>query len=93
MHRLIMKSAAYQRDSLAHSHQSDLDPENRYLWRQNRRRLEVEPMRDALLQAGRMLDLRNGDALTEAIKGNKSYYNGKDEIFKSPRAFSLFCQC
>ena len=41
-------------------------------------------MRDALLQAGRMLDLRNGDALTEAIKGNKSYYSGKDEIFNSP---------
>ena len=84
MHRLIMKSTAYQRDSFAHSHQSDLDPENRYLWRQNRRRLEGEPMRDALLQAGRMLDLRNGDALTEAIKGNKSYYSGKDEIFNSP---------
>jgi hypothetical protein len=84
MHRLMMKSAAYQRASINNSQQMSLDSENRYLWRQNRRRLEVEPMRDALLQAGRMLDVRYGDALTAAIKDNTSYYRGKDEVFKTP---------
>jgi hypothetical protein len=84
MHRLIMKSKAYQRSSFLSTDQVNLDAENRYLWRQNRRRLEVEPMRDALLQVGHQLDVRDGDALTAAIKGNQSYYRGKDEVFKSP---------
>ncbi len=33
-----------------------IDPENRLLWRQNRRRLDVEAMRDAILSASGLLD-------------------------------------
>ena len=49
MHRLIMLSDAYRRDSrytsAAHRQQ---DPENRLLWRMNRRRLEGEAVWDSL---------------------------------------------
>ena len=84
MHRLMMKSDAYQRKSTADSQNLSLDPENHYMWRQNRRRLEVEPMRDALLQVGGMLDTRYGDALSAAIKESQTYYRGEDDVFESP---------
>lgn len=84
MHRLIMKSDAYQRTSIVPFSDDGFDAENRYLGRQNRKRLEVEPMRDALLHVGGLLDTRFGDALTEAIKETQSYYRGKDTVFDSP---------
>jgi hypothetical protein len=37
-----------------------LDPDNRLLWRMNRKRLEVEPWRDALLAVAGNLDRRQG---------------------------------
>jgi hypothetical protein len=55
LHRLIMSSAAYRQSSVspppsAAGHDPHLiDPENRLLWRFNLRRLEAEPIRDALL--------------------------------------------
>src|SRR5262249_11103223 len=36
------------------------DPENRWLWRHSRRRLEAEALRDALLHVAGALDLRMG---------------------------------
>lgn len=49
LHREIVLSAAYRQssgyDETAHGH----DPENRLLWRMNRRRLSVEMWRDAML--------------------------------------------
>ncbi|MGC3968856.1 MAG: PSD1 and planctomycete cytochrome C domain-containing protein [Pirellulales bacterium] len=62
MHRLMMLSQAYQQASLpptvAAGQKSPqmVDPENRLLWRMNRRRLELEPMRDTLLQVAGKLD-------------------------------------
>lgn len=57
MIRTIMLSRAY-RLSTAHD-EANLagDPENRLLWRANRRRLEVEAIRDAVLAIGGQLDL------------------------------------
>ncbi|MCA9060261.1 MAG: DUF1553 domain-containing protein, partial [Planctomycetaceae bacterium] len=50
LHREIMLSAAYRQSSQFRSTAFEQDPENRLLWRMNRRRLEVEPWRDALLE-------------------------------------------
>ena len=49
MHRLIMLSDAYRRDSryTTATHRQQ-DPENRFLWRMNRRRLEGEAVWDSL---------------------------------------------
>lgn len=57
VHRLIMTSSTYRMTSRVATY-TDRDPENRYLWRQNRRRLEIEPLRDAILAAGGSLDRR-----------------------------------
>lgn len=59
MHRLIMLSQTYRMSSRSTSY-SQQDPENKWLWRQHRRRLEVEPLRDAILQAGNSLDRQFG---------------------------------
>ena len=68
MHRLIMKSSAYQ---MASSHPNSggsssapdpaqLDPENRLLWRFNIQRLEAEQIRDALLHVSGTLSQEIG---------------------------------
>jgi len=56
LHRDIMLSATYQQSSSGASAANAVDPENRLLSRMNRRRLEVEPWRDALLAVTGRLD-------------------------------------
>jgi len=58
LHRLIMLSATYQQTSnvVLSETQAKLDPDNRLLSYFNRRRLEAEVYRDALLAAGNDLD-------------------------------------
>lgn len=56
LHREIMLSATYQLSSQSLAENDGIDPENRLLWRANRRRLEVEPWRDALLAVSGELD-------------------------------------
>jgi mono/diheme cytochrome c family protein len=56
LHREIMLSATYQLSSQKRAENDAIDPENRWLWRANRRRLEVEPWRDALLAVSGQLD-------------------------------------
>lgn len=51
LHRLIMTSATYQQSTANREQGRALDPQNELLWRMNRRRLEFEPMRDAMLLA------------------------------------------
>jgi hypothetical protein len=62
LHRLILLSATYRQ---AAGQGKDLpgarvDPENTLLWRMNSRRLELEPLRDALLAVAGRLDTRLG---------------------------------
>jgi hypothetical protein len=59
MHRLIMLSSTYRMTSRDSSHVTE-DPDNQFWWRQNRRRLEVEPLRDSILAVGDSLDRRLG---------------------------------
>jgi len=56
MHRLLMLSAAYRRSSEEDGEGRRVDPENRLLWRMNRRRLDFEATRDALLAVSGQLD-------------------------------------
>ena len=61
MHRLIMLSDTYQRDSrfTTASHQRR-DPSNRYLWRMNPGKLEGEMLWDAVHQVAGTLNLKMG---------------------------------
>ena len=56
MHRLILSSRSWQMASVPRLDYQELDPENRLLWRQNRRRLEAEAVRDSVLFTGGGLD-------------------------------------
>ncbi|MEQ1861262.1 MAG: PSD1 and planctomycete cytochrome C domain-containing protein [Chthoniobacteraceae bacterium] len=55
LHRYIMLSKVYQIRSYAVKSNEDIDPDNRYLWRANVRRLNFEAMRDSMLvMSGRL---------------------------------------
>ena len=60
LHRLIVISAAYRQASTAREDCAAIDADNQYLWRQNRRKLEAEGIRDAVLAAAGTLDLTMG---------------------------------
>src|SRR5262249_43404396 len=58
LHRLIMSSDAYQRESAFHNDRNlTIDGENRFLWRMNRRRLEGEALWDAMHTAAGTINL------------------------------------
>lgn len=54
LHRLILSSATYQQSSTAtrndnYEHAEHVDSDNRFLWRQNSRRIDAEAFRDTVL--------------------------------------------
>jgi hypothetical protein len=72
LHREIMLSATYQQSSRFDQHNYERDPDNKVLWRMNRRRLEVEAWRDALLAVADKLDPTVGGPSSElASPGNR----------------------
>ena len=54
--KALVCSRTYRQASTYHGEAHQTDPENRLLWRFHRQRLEVEPIRDALLSIGQRLD-------------------------------------
>ncbi len=60
LHRQIVLTAAYQRSSNADAESLKVDPENVYLGRGTRQRLEIEIYRDALLAVAGRLDVTLG---------------------------------
>ena len=63
MHRLMMLSSTYQMSTVFDQTSARVDPENTLLWRMNRRRLEAEAIRDAVMAVGEGLDLRMGGSM------------------------------
>ena len=60
MHRTLVLSSTYRMTSEANEDGNLVDPDNRLLWRHNRRRLEIEPLRDSLLSVADELDSQIG---------------------------------
>jgi hypothetical protein len=60
LHRLIVCSAVYRQSSRGNPACETIDADNRYLWRQNRRRLDAEAVRDSVLATAGALDRRMG---------------------------------
>ena len=61
MHRLILLSNTYQMTSrFANAEAARTDPENRMLWRMNRRRLEAESLWDSIHAVAGTLNLKMG---------------------------------
>jgi hypothetical protein len=65
LHRLMLLSSAYQQSSAHHARFAARDPANQWLWRMNRRRLDLEAMRDTLLALSGQLDLTLGGRAVE----------------------------
>jgi hypothetical protein len=60
LHREIMLTAAYRLSDDFSGRNYTVDPDNRLLWRYNRRRLDAESLRDSLLYVSGKLDLHAG---------------------------------
>jgi hypothetical protein len=60
LHRLIVSSAVYRQESHDDQSKSEIDADNSDLWRQNRRRLDAEAVRDSVLAVAGTLDRRMG---------------------------------
>ncbi len=56
LHRQILMSAVYRQSTSHDSADAARDPENRFLWRFQPRRLEGEAIRDAMLSVSGLLD-------------------------------------
>ncbi len=76
--RTIMLSSTYQQASNGSDAGEKSDPENRLVWKMNRRRLDFEATRDALLAAGGDMDLKIGgpsiDLLAQPFSRRRSVY-------------------
>jgi hypothetical protein len=60
LHRLIVTSSTYRQSCVGDAAFARMDSDNRFLWRMNRRKLEAEELRDAMLQVSAKLDLTMG---------------------------------
>ena len=71
LHRKIMLTAAYGLSDAPSEHNcSAEDPDNRLLWRYNRRRLDAESLRDSLLCVSGKLDVKEGGPAVHLDKEN-----------------------
>jgi hypothetical protein len=86
LHRLIVTSATY-RQAAAHA-DGELarrkDPENRWLWRMNVRRLDAEQIRDAMLALSGELDLTAGGPSVDLQQPRRSIYTRALRNTKDP---------
>ena len=84
LHRRIMISSTYQQSSDDRPGARALDPENALYWRANRRRLDFEAVRDALLAVSGQLDCRLGGPpmpeLTAPIARRRTVYGFVDRL-------------
>lgn len=65
LHRMILSSATYRQQSAHSTTNAAVDAQNRYLWRMNRRKLDAESVRDAILAISGTLDLTMGGPSVE----------------------------
>ncbi len=82
LHREILLSSTYRLGAGYDAANAAVDPGNLLHWRMNRRRLEVEPIRDALLHLAGTLDLTMGGRVDE--------YNQRGYVFSEGNTFGRF---
>ncbi|HEV3439097.1 MAG TPA: PSD1 and planctomycete cytochrome C domain-containing protein [Gemmata sp.] len=83
IHRLIVTSATYRQSSVANEAGRTKDAQARLLWRYTPRRIEAEPLRDAILFVSGKLDLRMGGPGFDLFESNSNYvkvYTPKKEF-------------
>jgi hypothetical protein len=83
VHRLIVLSSTYRQASAATAPGLGADAQGRLLWRYPPRRLEAEPLRDAILAVSGKLDPRMGGPGFDLFEPNSNYvkvYTPKKEF-------------
>ncbi len=103
LHRLIVTSHTYRLVSTSPTPEPASDPDNRFLWRFPRKRMEAEVVRDSLLHLAGTLDLTRGgppidnkDELT--TKRRSLYFTIYPEDGGTPKFLEIFdapdaCDC
>ena len=88
MHRLIVTSATYRQSSRSAGPGRTADPDNTLLWRQNRRRLDGEAIRDALLAvSGRLNRAMGGPSVFPELPPELTKLSSKGAVWPvSPKA-------
>jgi hypothetical protein len=93
LQRRIVLSRTYRLTSADWHQGGRIDPENRLLWRMNRKRLEWEPLRDALLAVSGRLEQTGGgrsvDLAADPRNGRRTVYGYVDR-FQLPDAWRAF---
>lgn len=76
MHRLILSSATYGQSAAEHDPVGlEKDPQNQWLWHQQRHRLGAEELRDSLLAvSGRLDRTLGGDSVADVLNPRRSLY-------------------
>jgi mono/diheme cytochrome c family protein len=86
--RDIVLSEVYLQRSNERPEASALDPDNALLWRANRRRMDFEAMRDAMLAISGQLDLTSGGRAVhlsaEPFSGRRTVYGFVDRVNLDP---------
>ena len=86
--RDIVTSAAFRQSAAVRRDAEKLDPENRWLWRANSRRLDFETFRDSLLVAAGSLDLKIGgppvQLLGDGVVPRRTLYGFIDRLDVAP---------
>lgn len=95
LHRQILLSSTYQQASLDRPECSKIDPENRLLWKYNRRHLDLEALRDSMLFVSGRLDTKFGgpplDLVKDAKNGRRTLYGivDRQDLPNLYRAFNF----
>lgn len=87
LHRLILNSSTYQMGTDYSEKAASIDPENRLLWRMNRRRLEAEWLRDGLLAVSEQLDRTMGGSL---VNWQNAEYTPGDSVSATSRRRAVY---
>ncbi len=76
LHKLMMTSSVYMQSGQFDEARAKIDRENRLLWRRAPRRLEAEPIRDAMLSVSGLLDLTmyGPGTLDESMQRRSIYF-------------------
>ncbi len=91
LHKLILMSYVYRQSSQHNEANAKVDADNRYLWRQNRRKLDAESIRDSVLAVSGQLNARMGGLGFKLFhfKNDHSphYKYGVPDIVNDPKTF------
>ena len=91
LHRTIALSSTYQMSAVDNPAAAKLDPENRWQWRANIRRLEAEAIRDSLLDVSGSFDTSMGGSMLHVA--NRAFlfdHTSKDDTSYDTRRRSIY---